>query len=206
MSTPSSAREVRLLAPAKINLVLEVVGRRPDGYHDIDSVFVPIDLCDEVRLSIAPHASFEIHLECDDPSLPSDRRNTAWRAVEEFFRNRARRPRVAVSLRKRIPAGSGLGGGSSDAAAVLRALARVEGVPERAPEVMEAALAVGADVPFFLWCRPARVRGIGERIEPLGSFPELSLAIVWPGFPISTRSAYEALDRSLTSRKSADTM
>ncbi|MGH7819034.1 MAG: 4-(cytidine 5'-diphospho)-2-C-methyl-D-erythritol kinase [Candidatus Binatia bacterium] len=206
MSTPHFAGEIALLAPAKINLILEVVGRRPDGYHDIDSIFLPVDLCDEVRVAVARGAGPGIEISCDDPAVPTDSRNTAWRAAEELYRRCGAIPRVRIDLRKRIPSGAGLGGGSSDAAAVLRALARLEGIAERSGEVLAAAGAVGADVSFFLWCRPSRVRGAGEIIDPLPAFPSRRLAIAWPGFAVSTRSAYAELDRSLTSPKAADTM
>ncbi len=195
---------MRLQAPAKVNLALAVVSRRSDGYHEIDSLFVPVNLCDEVRVSLSPGARRDIEIRCNDPSVPVDSRNLAWRAVEEFYRGRSEAPSVVIELEKRIPAGAGLGGGSSDAAAVLRALARLEEIEARSEALLGAAARIGADVPFFLWCCPARVRGIGERIEPIPGFPRLWLAIVFPRTPISTRWAYAELDRSLTSPRAAD--
>jgi 4-diphosphocytidyl-2-C-methyl-D-erythritol kinase len=193
-----STREVstlRILAPAKINWSLHVRGRRPDGYHDIESLFLPISLADEVTVALEDGIAGTVRLRSDDPALPADSRNLAVRAVEEYYRGRGDRPGVAIELRKRIPAGSGLGGGSSDAAAVLRALSRFDGRPETGAELEGAARRVGADVPFFLCCRPARVTGIGERIEPLDGVPRHALVVAFPGFAVSTRLAYEELDR-----------
>ncbi|HVB81338.1 MAG TPA: 4-(cytidine 5'-diphospho)-2-C-methyl-D-erythritol kinase [Candidatus Binataceae bacterium] len=173
---------VKLLAepaPAKINLFLRVVGRRPDGYHELDSVFVPVSLCDqvgvEIRVDPRSAADTAIVLTCDRPvgyddNLPTGEKNLAWRAAAAFLREfgpAIHRPsQVTIDLRKKIPAGAGLGGGSSDAGAVLRmmaALCRVEDVPRMA----RVALALGADVPFFLNPHPAHVGGVGERIAPL---------------------------------------
>lgn len=205
MSTsPNVPNQVHLQAPAKVNLALRVLSRRSDGYHEIDSLFVPVDLCDEMRVSRVPGSQGQLEIRCSDPSLPVDARNLAWRAVEEFYRHRSKRPGLVVEIEKRIPCRAGLGGGSSDAAAVLRSLARLEGVPERSESLLAAAARIGADVPFFLWCCPARVRGIGEIIEPIEGFPRLWMAIVFPGAAISTAWAYEALDKTLTSRGTAD--
>ena len=168
---------VKLLAepaPAKINLFLRVVGRRADGYHELDSVFVPVSLCDQVRVEIRVEprsaADTTIALHCDRDDLPAGEKNLAWRAADAFLREfgaEIHRPRqVAIDLRKEIPIGAGLGGGSSDAGAVLRmmaALCRVDD-PSRLARV---ALALGADVPFFLDPHVAHVGGVGERIAPL---------------------------------------
>lgn len=190
--------EIRLRAHAKINLFLEVLDRRADGYHEIDSIFVPVDLCDE--LSISPGGeSGSLEIECDDPAVPCDGRNTVARALRAFYAGAGTAPGLRIRIAKRIPSGAGLGGGSSDAAAVLRALARIEGIAEGDPRTRSAAANVGADVPFFLQRAPARVRGIGERVEPL---PGLAwprwVVIAWPGFPVPTPWAYAELDRALT--------
>ena len=168
---------VKLLAepaPAKINLFLRVVGRRADGYHELDSVFVPVSLCDQVRVEIRVEprsaADTAIALHCDRDGLPAGEKNLAWRAADAFlgeFGAEIHRPRtVAIDLRKEIPVGAGLGGGSSDAGAVLRmmaALCRVDDLSRLA----QVALALGADVPFFLDPHVAHVGGVGERIAPL---------------------------------------
>ena len=203
---------VKLLAepaPAKINLFLRVVGRRADGYHELDSVFVPVSLCDQVRVEIRVAsravADTSIALRCDRDDLPMGAKNLAWRAADAFlheFGGAARPSHVAIDLRKEIPAGAGLGGGSSDAGAVLRmmaALCRVDD-PSRLSRV---ALGLGADVPFFLSPHVAHVGGVGERISPLGLFPPGARAPVWqtplrmviaaPPVEVSTAEVFRAL-------------
>ncbi len=147
-----SAATRTLLAPAKLNLGLRVIGRRPDGYHLIESLFVPIDLADEVTVSCAESAragvAFELLGEDGLGSVPADATNLAAEAARRFLADAGFDRAVELTLRKRIPAGAGLGGGSSDAGAVLRALSQACGVP--AASLSELALGLGADVPYFL--------------------------------------------------------
>src|SRR5579875_284216 len=180
-----------VLAPAKINLFLRVTGRRPDGYHELDSVFLPIALYDEVAVRVSADPG-QITLRCDWPQLPRDSSNLAVRAAQRLC-GETKRIGVEIELRKRIAVGAGLGGGSSDAGAVLRLLAKM--LPVTATRLAEAAVAVGADVPFFLEPRPARVGGIGELVEPLGWGMELALVVVVPPCEVSTREIYGALRR-----------
>jgi 4-diphosphocytidyl-2-C-methyl-D-erythritol kinase len=185
-----SSAGLAVLAPAKINLFLRVTGRRADGYHELDSVFLPIALYDQVGVRMrADHG--QITLRCDLPGIPHDSRNLAVRAAQRLCGETTARPGIEIDLRKRIPVGAGLGGGSSDAGAVLRLLA--EKLTSTATRLSEAALAVGADVPFFLAPRPARVGGIGELIEPLRWVGELALVVAVPPCEVSTREIYEAL-------------
>jgi 4-diphosphocytidyl-2-C-methyl-D-erythritol kinase len=204
---------VKLLAepaPAKINLFLRVVGRRVNGYHELDSIFIPVSLCDRVRVEVRVEyksaADTVIALACDDAGIPAGEKNLAWRAAAAFlgeFGSGITRPvHVAIDLRKQIPSGAGLGGGSSDAGAVLRmmaALCRVDDVSRLA----KVALALGADVPFFLSPQVAHVGGVGERIEPLkaegpggdalfGGNP-LWMVIAVPPVEVSTAEVYRAL-------------
>lgn len=182
-------------APGKINLFLRVVGRRPDGYHELDSVFLPIALSDRLQVEFRRAPGAAVALRCNRSELPTDERNLAVAAARRFVEEFAVAGAIAIDLYKLIPAGAGLGGGSSDAAAVLKmlaALVRVE-APER---LRELALAIGADVPFFLEPRPARVRGIGERIEPLAGFPALNLVIAAPPVEVRTARIFAALDPS----------
>ncbi|MGH7907565.1 MAG: 4-(cytidine 5'-diphospho)-2-C-methyl-D-erythritol kinase, partial [Candidatus Binataceae bacterium] len=141
-------------APAKINLYLRVVGRRDDGYHLLDSVMLPLSLHDEIALEMRDARGSAISLNCDDPAIPADGRNLAVRAAAAFMEEFGIRADVSLQLKKKIPAGAGLGGGSSDAAAVLRAMAAMTRIddPERLARV---AVELGADVPFFLDPRPA---------------------------------------------------
>ena len=186
---------VKLLAesaPAKINLFLRVVGRRPDGYHELDSIFVPVSLCDRVRIEMRPSRITSITVRCDRDDLPAGDRNLAWRAAAAFTAEFGIAAEILIDLRKRIPVGAGLGGGSSDAGAVLRMMAALCHVaqPDRLASV---AAAIGADVPFFLNPRAARVRGIGERITPLKSMPNLDLVIGLPPFEMSTAEVFREL-------------
>lgn len=179
------ATNTAVLAPAKINLMLEVLARREDGYHALRSVMVPIGLCDE--LTFEPHGSFTF--VCDPPSLAAD--NLVVRALDRLGLSQAR---LAVTLRKRIPAGAGLGGGSSDAAAVLRAAMDGAFGPLGTRDWLGDARALGSDVPFFLVDGPALVEGTGERVTALGRPPPWWVVLALPATPVPTASAYAALD------------
>jgi len=183
-------------APAKLNLFLEVTGRRPDGYHLLDSVFQAIDLCDTVELARADRISLSV----EGGSAPSGPANLAWRAAERLG--------VGASIRlvKRIPAGAGLGGGSSDAAAVLRGLNRLYGLKLPAEELRRHAVALGADVPFFLAGGLARCRGIGDEVEPLPDPPARRFLLVLPALETSTAAVYAALDAGLTGNRLSATV
>jgi 4-diphosphocytidyl-2-C-methyl-D-erythritol kinase len=184
------------LAPAKLNLGLRVLGRRADGYHELASVFVPLDLADTLELEIAPAAEARVSLALagESAGVPADASNLAARAASEFLAE----ARLALALRlrvtKQIPVAAGLGGGSSDAAAVLRLLAERFPAALPAPALGRLALRLGADVPFFLAPAPARIGGIGERRAPLASLPALAFALVNPGVPLATASVFAAYD------------
>jgi 4-diphosphocytidyl-2-C-methyl-D-erythritol kinase len=177
---------LRELAPAKINLFLRVTGRRPDGYHELDSVFVPISIYDRVDIEVRPARSASVQLSCDSGAIPADARNLAFQAAREFLSQFDVHAEVMIQLHKEIPAGAGLGGGSSDAGAVLRMMAGLCGVARSEPLEMVAAR-LGADVPFFLNPLPSRVRGIGERCQPLAGMERLLFVIAVP--PIEVRTA-----------------
>lgn len=177
---------VVLLAPAKINLTLEVLARRDDGYHGIRSVMVPLALADELAIDKASSFSFE----CDRSDL-SDDRNLAVRAVRalEIQAN------AALRLRKHIPSEAGLGGGSSDAAAVLRAAMDGELGPVPQRDWIAVARSLGSDVPFFLTGTGALVEGTGERVTAIGALPAWHALIVKPPAGVSTAAAYAELDK-----------
>jgi len=186
---------VRLLAqfaPAKINLFLRVVGRRPDGYHELDSIFVPISLRDRVAIELRPSDKVSIRMRCEGASVPLDDRNLAWCAAAAFMREFSVAAEVLIDLRKEIPVGAGLGGGSSDAGAVLRMMAALYRI-DAGKRLATVALGLGADMPFFLDARPARVGGIGEKIVPLASMPVLHLVIAAPPIEVSTAAVFRAL-------------
>jgi 4-diphosphocytidyl-2-C-methyl-D-erythritol kinase len=188
---------VKLLAehaPAKINLCLRIAGKRADGNHELDSIFLPITWSDIVRLEMRPCDEIRVALHCDSAVLSDPQSNLASRAALAFMREYGFRAEVSIDLRKRIPMGAGLGGGSSDAGAVLRMMARIFHVPSDA-RLGEVAVKLGADVPFFLDPRPARVRGIGERIEPIAAFPGLHLVVAVPTVEVPTARIFRALSQ-----------
>ena len=188
--------EVALEAPAKVNLGLRVVGRRADGYHELESLFAPIDLADAIALRIEPArtAVVAIELAGDATGAPPDGTNLAVRAARAFLAKGAIGARVAIQLTKRTPVAAGLGGGSSDAAAVLRGLAQAFPAALANAALEEIALGLGADVPFFLDPRPAWVTGIGERREPVAGLPPLALLLANPGEPLATAEVFRAFD------------
>jgi 4-diphosphocytidyl-2-C-methyl-D-erythritol kinase len=180
------------LAPAKINLFLRVTGRRPDGYHLLDSVFVPLTIYDHVGLGVRQSSAPEVLLRCNEPGLGPDDRNLAVRAAQHFMAEFNLTAEVMIDLRKQIPVGAGLGGGSSDAGAVLRMMARLFAVKDHT-RMLEVAVRLGADVPFFLSPQPAHVRGIGELIEPLSGLTPLDLVIAVPPVSVSTAEIFQLL-------------
>ncbi|MCF8078996.1 MAG: 4-(cytidine 5'-diphospho)-2-C-methyl-D-erythritol kinase [Desulfobacterales bacterium] len=190
---------MEILSPAKINLYLEVVGKRPDGYHDIRSLMCPVSLYDTVRIRMGGDS---ITLVCDAPGVPADETNLAWRAADVFSDALRRKGRassgMSIELEKRIPVGGGLGGGSSNAASVLLALNRHWHHPFSPEEMARLGFRLGADVPFFLLGKPALASGVGERLEPFDGLAARPVLIVAPGFSISTSAVYGALNLALT--------
>ncbi|HXR25232.1 MAG TPA: 4-(cytidine 5'-diphospho)-2-C-methyl-D-erythritol kinase [Candidatus Binataceae bacterium] len=183
---------ISAFAPAKLNLYLRVVGRRADGYHELDSIFVPITIGDRIAIETRPSDRAVVNLCGIFGNLPADERNLAVRAAVEFMREFAVTAEVLIDLRKSIPSGAGLGGGSSDAATVLRMMATLFRLdePERLARV---AVSIGADVPFFLNPIPARVTGIGERIAPLDAMPQFALVVAVPPIEVPTVAVFRDL-------------
>ncbi|MCC6442115.1 MAG: 4-(cytidine 5'-diphospho)-2-C-methyl-D-erythritol kinase [Armatimonadetes bacterium] len=192
------------LSPAKINLTLDILGRRPDGYHNLESVAAAVGLHDIITLRPQPE---KIALTCSAPYLPCDARNLAYRAAE-LLRSHASLPELGVSIHieKRIPAQAGLGGGSGNAATMLRALNELWELRWPLDRLLPIAALLGSDVPFFLFGGTALLQGRGERVSPLGSRASLSLALVRPDFGISTAWAYGQLPQKRSPRRSAETM
>ena len=195
---------MRVLAPAKVNLYLRITGRRPDGYHLLDSVMVPVSLCDEIEMTTEKQTEIEtkrgkgilpqIIVTCDEPTLPTDETNLAYKAATLFCKEAGVRPKITIALRKRIPFGAGLGGGSSDAAAVLKGLNTLCLEPFSEQQLCAFGVRLGADVPFFVPCQSARVEGIGEILTPVPPLPSRWLVIVVPPFGVSTSWAYRQFD------------
>jgi len=188
-------RSLRILCPAKVNLHLSVLGRRSDGYHEILTLMQAVDLSDELLLEVKGEG---IRVQCDHPELPAGEDNLAWKAARLYQEETGDRFGLEIRLVKRIPVAAGLGGGSSDAAGVLRGLNELRGNPIPRDRLALWASRLGADVPFFLQGRPALATGIGETLEPVGITPPLWYVLVFPGWPVSTRWVYENLDLGLT--------
>lgn len=174
-------------ARAKINLSLRIRGKRPDGYHELESVFAPLGLADALTFEDAPDFAFT----CDDPTLPVDDSNLAVRAARRFSERTGQPLRVRIHLEKRIPHGAGLGGGSSDAAAVLRALNDRSGNPLASAVLGEIAGELGSDVPFFLQDSAALCRGRGEIVVPRPLVKPFAILLIKPPFPVPTPWAYQ---------------
>ena len=178
---------MKRLARAKINLSLRIHGRRADGFHEIESLFAPLALADALSFEDAPAFGFT----CDDPTLPADDSNLAVRAARRFAERTALPLRVRIHLEKQIPHGAGLGGGSSDAATVLRALNDRSGNPLALTELNEIASELGSDVPFFLQDSAALCRGRGEIVEPRPLATQLPILLIKPPFPVPTPWSYQ---------------
>jgi len=186
------------LAPAKINLFLRVVGRRPDGFHQLDSVFLPISVHDRIAIELRPARAASITLKCDRAGLPLDERNLAIRAARAFMNEFGVAAETSIDIHKEIPVGAGLGGGSSDAGAVLRMMAALYRI-EAVERLLKLALALGADVPFFLLGGRAVGVSRGDEIYPLADAPRRAVLVVSPkGIGVSTKEAYEWLSPELT--------
>ena len=193
---------MKIRAPAKLNLSLRVLGKRADGYHLLDSVMVPISLYDEVTVTSVKRkpAARKIGLTvvCQHPLVPSGPRNIAHRAATLLIQRSAAERDYHIGINKAIPVGAGLGGGSSDAAATLIAMNRLLALKLSPGELKRIAAPLGADVPFFIDARPARARGIGDRLTPIRNFPRLWAVVLYPGFPVSTSSVYRKFTLTLT--------
>lgn len=180
---------MQVCAPAKINLNLRVLGRNEaTGFHDIETWMVPVTLADGLRVELTGTPG--IQLTCSDPALDAGAGNLAWRAADLFLREAGHPGGAVIELHKTIPHGAGLGGGSSDAAAVLRALNELTGEPLPAPRLAALAAQIGSDVPFFLGGGAAVARGRGELLEPRPLPHALDLLLLKPPFPVETAWAY----------------
>lgn len=182
-------------SPCKVNLLLNILGKRSDGFHELETVFHPVNLFD--RLSFA-RISAGLQLTCSDPTLPTDGSNLVHRAAVRFLESAKITDGVRIHLRKRIPMAAGLGGGSGNAATTLLGLNELFGSPLTVGQLHSLAATLGSDVNFFLQAKPALATGRGEIVESLETFPALRGAnffLIHPGFGISTPWAYQNLAR-----------
>jgi 4-diphosphocytidyl-2-C-methyl-D-erythritol kinase len=178
-------------SPCKVNLLLNIVGKRADGFHELETIMYPVALYDELTFSRGGNA---IQLTCNIPDLPTDSGNLVYRAAELFLAQAKIKDGVRVELRKHLPLAAGLGGGSANAAVTLVALNELFGNP--VSDIHPLGAQLGSDVPFFLQSRPALASGRGEKIQPLNFFPTLKgkwFLLIYPGFGVPTAWAYKHL-------------
>ncbi len=189
------SRTLQKQSPCKVNLLLNILGKRPDGFHELETVMQPVNFCDELHFARSGQA---IQLTCSDPSLPVDSRNLVHRAAAAFMEAAGIQEGVQIHLEKKIPQAAGLGGGSGNAATTLLGLNELFDGPLPGKKLHSIAAVLGSDIPFFLQTKPALATGRGEQIAPLDFFPALRgtmLVLVHPGFGISTAWSYQNLAR-----------
>jgi len=191
LETAPSEGGLTVQAPAKVNLTLRVLGRRPDGYHDLESVVAAVTLFDVLEFS----ASDDLHLACEGIPVSAGEDNLVLRAARLLQDESGTRAGARVLLEKRIPPGRGFGGGSADAAATLVALSALWGLNLAREDLVRLGARVGSDVPFFLGSPVAILRGRGERLKAVGARPPWWLALAWPDYGLATAEVYAALDR-----------
>jgi 4-diphosphocytidyl-2-C-methyl-D-erythritol kinase len=180
-------------SPCKVNLLLNILGRRPDGFHELETILHPVNVCDRLTFERAAHG---VELTCNNATLPTDGQNLVHRAATAFLQAAGITGGVHVHLEKKIPLAAGLGGGSGNAATTLLALNELFDRPLASEKLRELAATLGSDVPFFLQNKPALATGRGEKIQPLEGFPALhgkAFLLIHPGFGISTAWAYQTL-------------
>lgn len=195
-------KKITLLCAAKINLSLDVTGKKENGYHTLDSIFQTVSVYDKLEITLTELEG--ITLECDKQGIPCDERNLAYRAGEAFLKESGIQTGMHIRLEKKIPSGAGMGGGSADAAGVLYGLNLLTEKHYSNQKLREIGVTLGADVPFLLLGGTARAEGIGEELTPLKPLPELPLVIVKGTESISTPEAYKAID-SLVNPEHPDT-
>jgi len=182
-------------SPCKVNLLLNILGRRPDGFHELETILHPVNVCDRLTFERDAHG---VKLTCNDAALPTDEQNLVHRATTAFLQAAKITDGVRIHLEKKIPLAAGLGGGSGNAATTLLALNELFGQPLAPEKLHKLAEELGSDAPFFLQNRPALATGRGEKIQPLEDFPALRgkvFLLIHPGFGISTVWAYRTLAR-----------
>lgn len=185
--------QVTVHAPAKLNLTLDVVGKRADGYHELKSIMQSVDCCDTL---VAQPTDGDVALTVLGAPVCPIEKNTAYRAAQVFLRQTGIKGGVCMTLTKRIPRQAGMGGGSADAAAALLALDRLYETRLSTDELCAMGAQVGADVPFCVLGGTAMVTGIGEKLEPLPPMPDCFIVVAQPTDGVSTAAAYAALDEA----------
>ncbi len=184
---------MRIKAYAKVNISLDIVGKREDGYHLLEMIMQSIDLYDELNIE---KQSKDITIKCNKPYVPTDERNLAYKAAKLFIEKYEINSGVNISIKKNIPVCAGLAGGSTDGAAVLKAMNKIFGVEASDEELMKLGLKLGADVPYCIKGGTALCKGVGEEVTELSSFKDKILVLVKPPFGVSTKSVYQEFDLS----------
>ena len=184
-------KTLHLKAPAKVNYRLDVLSRRPDGYHELRMIMQRIDLCDEIAITMTNTRG--IRVTCDRHGVPDGPGNIAWRAADALLGLSGRPVGLDIAINKNIPVAAGLGGGSSDAATVLMGVNDLLGLELTKDQLMNIGVKLGADVPFFIFERAALAEGIGERLTPIEEIPAVWLALVNPNIHVSTSWVYQNL-------------
>jgi 4-diphosphocytidyl-2-C-methyl-D-erythritol kinase len=192
------ADAVVVQAPAKINLFLEVLHKRPDNYHEIVTCMVAVDLFD--TLTFTEDSSPDIRFTCNEPALPTGPDNLVWRAAELLLRHTSVQRGVRIELTKRIPWAAGLAGGSTDAAATLLGLNRLWNLERSREELAELSASLGSDIPFFFSLPAAWCTGRGETVTPVTAWPSLNLVLAYPGVGLSTARVFQRAAPSETPR------
>jgi len=179
---------LHLESPAKVNLRLEILNKREDGYHELRTVFQKISLHDTLHFSLKKEK--EISIATDHPNLPVGKTNLVYQAAQSMLKASDYQGGVHIEIKKQIPLGAGLGGGSSNAATTLKALNQLLKKSLSKRKLMEMGLKIGADVPFFIWEGAAIGSGIGEKLKKV-TLPDLQYVLIYPNFEVSTRWAYQ---------------
>ena len=182
-------------SPCKVNLILNILGKRADGFHELETVMQPVNICDEMTFESVDSG---LQLTCSNPELPTDSKNLVHRAATSFLVAANISDGVKIHLQKNLPLAGGIGGGSANAAVTFSALNELFGNPLPLEKLHELAAALGSDAPFFLYDKPALATGRGEKVQTLENFPALkgkAFFLVHPGFGISTPWSYQNLAR-----------
>ncbi|GAX60636.1 4-diphosphocytidyl-2C-methyl-D-erythritol kinase [Candidatus Scalindua japonica] len=198
MKKENNKNIISIEAPAKVNLFLEILGKRDDGYHEIETIMQEIDLVDSLRFEEIQEG---VKLECNDNNIPSDHDNLVCKAANLFLKECGVKKGVLINLEKKIPVGAGLGGGSSDAAATLKALNLLWKVGLSDEELIEFAAKLGSDIPFFIKGKTSLCSGRGEKVSPVEVRSKMDYIILFPHVHISTETIYKNLKIDLTKKR-----
>lgn len=196
--TKGNTQYLDIFSPAKINLFLHITGKRPDGYHELISLMCRIGLYDKVSIAFGAKKTT---VSCNHAKVPSDETNLAYKAANLFLKVLNKKEKINIFIEKKIPVGAGLGGGSSNAATIFLGLNQHYGLPFTKKELMTMGLQLGADVPFFIFQKPAVATGIGEKLDAYLGLEPFHLLVIYPGFSVSTADVYKNFNLQLTKPK-----